>query len=241
MRTLERMRERTRRLAHDLKTTRTYDTEDLDDALRDALLDLVDQLLGDSTGLWALYRVTAGSVPADTGAVALPEDCLRLLRVEALESDGTTWRRLPLVQSRSLAAGDDPLVWTATAAGIGLAARLGVAGGAGSVASGFRVLEDGSGIALVPQGVAAPTLRLGYLGEVDFPAAKTAAVALPAGADELLELLAADKLTADEPRDEKRMVMYQSRFAARYRRWTEGRARGAVPRGQLVAGEEEEG
>jgi len=232
------MRERVRRLGHDL-TQQTYDSALLDDALLDAFHDLMDRLLADERAQWVLYRVTEGEVPADGSAVALPEGCLRLLKVQARLSDGT-WCSLPRLPGAGWVPAEDVAARTATGVALGISGRvLGLTGATGMPA-GWRPNEDGESVALLPTGVAGATIRMGYLAAQEWPVAARESVALPEGADELLELLAADKLTADEPRDEQRMAMYMTRFEARYGRWSAGRARGAVPRGQQVAGETED-
>lgn len=236
MRTLEQMRERVRRLAHDL-SEQTYTDGDVDAALEDAYHDMVDRMLDQPMAGWALHRVSAGEVPEDAAAIALPEGCLRLLRVQVRLASGV-WADLPRLAGRGWACAEDLAARTATGLAVALGARTAPPGG--SMPAGYRVLEDGTGIALVPEGVTGATVRMCYLGEPAWPTVGQDAVALPAGADELLELLGADKLTADEPRDDKRMAVYTARFEARWARWAAGRARGAVPRGQQVAGETEE-
>lgn len=236
-RTLTQMRQRVRRLAHDLHTAtgeKTYSDPDVDVALEDALGELTDRLLADDLGRWALVKESEGVVVETAGAaaaIALPEDCLRLEQVRRMDAEGQ-WRMV-------------------RRAGCDWPGKMGMAGSREtSVELGYRVLavtdgggkvwepdEVGSFIRLRPWGTGdAETIRFVYLAAPEWAGTATSRLALPDGADQLVELMAADGLTADEPRDEKRMAIYRARVDGRYQRWVQGRARGKVDRGQKVAG-----
>jgi hypothetical protein len=241
-RTLAEMRSRVRRLAHDLytaETERTYENEDVDWALEDALNELSDRLLADDLGRWSLLTVGEETEIATTeaaAAVELPADCLRLERVEWFDDDvddEDEWRVLPQL-SQPPPPADVMALSRQTSVEVGYRT---VAGSAGR-AVGWRVNEPGDSIRLYPwDSVDSMTIRLVYLAEPVWAGTATSRLGLPVGADEIVELMAADKLTADEPRDEKRMVMYRARLDGRYQRWVMGRARGKVDRGQRIAGE----
>lgn len=232
MRTLAQMKARVRRLAHDL-AQKSYDAVEVGFALEDALSDLVDRLLDDDLGMASLLAVGDAADPDDSTSVDLPDDCLRLLRVEAQLSDGS-WRELPRRDAGEYPVDDDVTAFSATAA---LVEEAGEMYAGASVPVGFALLADGEGIELLPREITGVTMRFVYLREVEMPTVSTDCVALPNGADEILELIAADKLTADEPRDQKRMVMYNTRLESRYSRWVKGRGRGKVDRSQQIAGE----
>jgi hypothetical protein len=241
-RTLAEMRLRVRRLAHDMKTStqeRTYSDADVAVALSDSLRELVDRLLADDRGRWSLLVLGEAleiSTAEAAGEIELPEECLRLELVQRLREDGQ-WvrlRRLP----EAVPTAEVMALSRRLSADLGYRALPGEAGGEGCPA-GWRASEDGLSIALWPWGTGdAVTVRLGYLAEPAWTLTETARIPLPTGADEIVELMAGDKLTADEPRDEKRMAIYRARLDGRYLRWVGGRARGKVDRGQAVAGEE---
>jgi hypothetical protein len=230
------MRERVRRLAHDLSEL-TYVDADVDYALQDAFEELLDRILAEPAAMPALLSATTGAEPEDPDAMELPTDCLRLLKVQARATGATYWQDLQqLGQEVAGLLPEDASDRTATWAALGLSERI-APPGCLSVALGYLVEpEGGETLALVPEGLTGVEVRMVYLAKPTWPTAARDAVELPDGADEILELLAADKLTADEPRDDKRMAIYRSRIEARWQRWTMGRARGLVPRGQEVAG-----
>jgi hypothetical protein len=239
-RTLAEMRLRVRRLAHDLKTAtaeKTYPDGDVDVALSDSLRELTDRLLADEVGRWALLTVgedLAVTTAAEAAQVELPEECLRLEWVQWLGEEGD-WLELPRLGLVWPSADVRASMSRQTSVVLGFRTVAGTVGGA----RGWRPNEDGLSVRLWPwdEGEAL-TIRLVFLGAPGWGLTATSRLGLPEGADELLELMAGDKLTADEPRDEKRMVLYRARLDGRYGRWVAGRARGKIDRGQLVAGAE---
>ena len=225
MRTLAEMSTMVSALAHD-RTQKTYVAAMVAARLRDAFRDLVDRMLADPLAIRCLRKVGEETAVADR--LTLPADCARLLRVELWNETDEEWFPLPNDQQGAM-GGVAPLPRSATFEILGSSY-------AGASPRTWRADADGAAILLWPL-EATGTVRLVYIRLPAWPAGSAGLMDLPEGADELVEYLAADKLIAMEPQDQRRLQTYASFFSARYQTWREGVTRGRIEQTQRYVAE----
>lgn len=229
MRSLAEMTDVVQALVHDT-TGKTYGATLVAARLRDAHRDLLDRMMADPLASRCLLAVGDATDAAEE--VELPAACARLLRVEWYDDSSARWLRLPTRQQ--CPEPDAPLSLRSSTFEI-----LGTEGVSGMVPLNWRSAEDGASILLHPPECEG-TIRLVYLATPAFPAGAAYELDLPEGADELVEYLAADKLCAMEPLDQKRLQTYAALFSARYATWRQGLAAGRVDRTQRYVAEADE-